>query len=218
MAVLLVELHGIKRGSVLPRRVLIGRRSMNQLVIDDAAVSRMHAWLDAEGDRFYINDTGSRTGTLVNGQRITARHLLGSGDEIRVGPARLTFLAESRLRPGITPIELSPGPKLSSADKGILFDCPSCHAPIWASPSFAGTTGQCKYCGSDLVVPGAKMPSITPPARRPSSSRLAQAARQPAASPVARNIEPRNDSSRENGSPSRPADAGVLGRPPVASA
>jgi len=153
MAVLLVELHGIKRGSLLPRRVLIGRRSMNQLVIDDPGVSRMHAWIDGEGDRFYINDAGSRTGTRVNGQRIVARHLLGDEDEITIGPAKLTFLAESRLRPGVEPIDLASPPKVAPAENGILFECPSCQAPLWASQNFAGGTGQCKYCGRDLVVP-----------------------------------------------------------------
>jgi hypothetical protein len=154
MAVLIVELHGIKRGSVLPRRVLIGRRSMNQLVIDDPGVSRMHAWIVGEGDRFYINDTGSRTGTQVNGQRIVARHLLGDEDEIAIGPAKLTFLAESRLRPGVQPIDLASPPKIAASENGILFDCPSCTAPLWATHDFAGGTGQCNYCGRDLVVPG----------------------------------------------------------------
>jgi len=167
MAVLLVELHGIKRGSLLPRRVLIGRRSMNHLVIDDPAVSRMHAWIDGEGDRYYINDAGSRTGTRVNGQRIVTRHLLGDEDEITIGPAKLTFLAESRLRPGVNPIDLASKPKVSPAEKGIPFDCPSCKAPLWASQSFAGGTGQCKYCGNALVVPKPKAakPKPAAPAR-----------------------------------------------------
>lgn len=167
MAVLLVELHGIKRGSVLPRRVLIGRRSMNHLVIDDPAVSRMHAWIEGEGDRYYINDAGSRTGTRVNGQRIVSRHLLGDEDEISVGPAKLTFLAESRLRPGVAPIDLASPPNVAPDENGIAFDCPSCHAPLWASRNFAGGTGQCKYCGGALVVPGLKpaKPQTSPRAR-----------------------------------------------------
>jgi hypothetical protein len=173
MAVLLVELHGIKRGSVLPRRVLIGRRSMNHLVIDDPGVSRMHAWIDGEGDRYYINDAGSRTGTRVNGQRIVSRHLLGDEDEISVGPARLTFLAESRLRPGVEPIDLVSPPKIAAAENGIAFDCPACTAPLWATLNFAGGTGQCKYCGNDLVVPKPKAAKANPATARSSPARPA---------------------------------------------
>src|SRR5947209_3417714 len=137
MAVLLVELHGTRRGSVLPRRVLIGRRPMNHLVIDHPAVSRLHAWIDGEGDRYYISDTGSRTGTRVNGQRVIARHLLGDEDEITIGPAKLTFLAEPRVRAGVEVFDLSaapdappappapPGASGASGGPGILFDCPS---------------------------------------------------------------------------------------------
>jgi hypothetical protein len=181
MAVLLVELHGIKRGSVLPRRVLIGRRSMNHLIIGDPGVSRMHAWIDGEGDRYYIHDAGSRTGTRVNGQRIVARHLLGDEDEISIGPAKLTFLAESRLRPGVDPIDLVAPPKIAAAENGIAFECPACTAPLWATLNFAGGTGQCKYCGNEVVVPRPKAfgapapaafvppasPTVVPPAPPP---------------------------------------------------
>ncbi len=145
---------------------------MNHLVIDDPGVSRMHAWIDGEGDdRYYINDAGSRTGTRVNGQRIVARHLLADEDEIAIGPAKLTFLAESTLRAGVDPIDLASPPKVAAAENGIPFDCPSCKAPLWASANFAGGAGKCKCCGNDVVVP--KSPAAT--GSRNSSGRFSPA-------------------------------------------
>lgn len=94
MCLLTVEHHGHRRKAPLARRVLIGRRTGNHVVIDDPAVSMIHAWIDRRGDQCVLTDTGSRTGTLVNGKRITRPLPLCDGDRITVGPATLTFHGE----------------------------------------------------------------------------------------------------------------------------
>src|SRR3954454_7422569 len=100
MAVLIIELGGHQRAAVLPSRVLIGRKSMNHLVIDHRAVSRLHAWIDGRGaDGWYISDATSRTGTRVNGEPVITRRFLNDGDEITVGPAKLWFLAGDQVPP-----------------------------------------------------------------------------------------------------------------------
>jgi len=63
----------------------LGRLPESDLPVPDAEVSRRHALLQRQGDRWSIEDLASRHGTLVNGTRLHGRHLLETGDEIRVG-------------------------------------------------------------------------------------------------------------------------------------
>jgi pSer/pThr/pTyr-binding forkhead associated (FHA) protein len=51
----------------------IGRRSDNQMALDDPRVSRVHAQLRAIKGRFVIFDLDSTGGHLANAQRITGR-------------------------------------------------------------------------------------------------------------------------------------------------
>ena len=54
-------------------------------------VSRRHAELMREGDRFVIRDLGSLNGTFVNRRRIESA-VLEDDDELQIGKYRLTFL------------------------------------------------------------------------------------------------------------------------------
>ncbi len=74
-------------------RTTIGRRSHNDVVIDNLAVSGEHAVVYASGSDFYLEDLGSTNGTTVNGQPIK-KHLLQSGDIVEIGKYRLKFLAD----------------------------------------------------------------------------------------------------------------------------
>lgn len=70
----------------------IGRSRANDVQIPhDAMMSRVHARIVVEGDRFYAEDNGTTNGTLVNGERVTKRRLYG-GEQVRVGTADFTFL------------------------------------------------------------------------------------------------------------------------------
>jgi hypothetical protein len=53
----------------------IGRRSTNDLIIDDVRVSRDHAQLRAIRGKFVLFDLNSTGGTFINGKRITKRTL-----------------------------------------------------------------------------------------------------------------------------------------------
>jgi len=74
--------------------VNIGRKSNNQLVINDLRISRNHAQIRSVADGYMIFDTGSLGGTYVNGKRIT-QHLLKSGDVISLAGLNLIFTQES---------------------------------------------------------------------------------------------------------------------------
>ncbi len=70
--------------------VTIGRLPDNDIVIENPAVSGHHACVFRDGDRFAIEDLGSRNGTFVNERRVT-RHTLTHGDVVLVGKHILQF-------------------------------------------------------------------------------------------------------------------------------
>ena len=74
-------------------RTTIGRRSHNDIVIDNLAVSGEHSVIYASAGDVYLEDLGSTNGTTVNGQPIK-KHLLQSGDTLEIGKYRLKFLAD----------------------------------------------------------------------------------------------------------------------------
>jgi hypothetical protein len=77
-----------------PRRVpvrrphfLIGRGAENDLVIDNANLSRRHALVELLDGKPYISDCGSSNGTTINGHPVTSAVELYSGDLIHLGNA-----------------------------------------------------------------------------------------------------------------------------------
>jgi len=65
--------------------MFIGRDLGNDVVINDAEVSRRHARLVMQGDSFVLEDLGSTNGTSVGGVRLTGPRLLKAGDTITLG-------------------------------------------------------------------------------------------------------------------------------------
>jgi hypothetical protein len=63
----------------------LGRDISNDIVINDAEVSRHHARLYRQAGGFVLEDTGSTNGTFVNGQRLMGPHLLRPGEMILLG-------------------------------------------------------------------------------------------------------------------------------------
>ena len=72
-------------------RTLIGRSPECDVFLDDVTVSRRHAELVRDGERFTISDLGSLNGTFVNKKRIEST-ALEDDDEVQIGKYRLTFL------------------------------------------------------------------------------------------------------------------------------
>lgn len=72
------------------RDLLVGRdESVNDVILHEPQVSRMHARLIARPNGFAIQDLGSKTGTFVNDARVADRRLLMSGDVVGIGPFQL---------------------------------------------------------------------------------------------------------------------------------
>lgn len=69
--------------------IKVGNLSAAGLRLDHKGVSRMHAYIQVDGDDVYISDLGSRRGTFVNDQRVN-KAKLQDGDVVRLGEAEVT--------------------------------------------------------------------------------------------------------------------------------
>jgi serine phosphatase RsbU (regulator of sigma subunit) len=100
MAVL-VRTQGTHQGKwvySVGRRCLLGRHEecdIADIFADLAGVSRFHAVVESAGGQYFIEDKGSRNGTLLNGKRLIGRAPLRSGDRLIIGGVELTFLEEA---------------------------------------------------------------------------------------------------------------------------
>src|SRR5262245_23149889 len=70
----------------------IGRSSSNDLVFNHLSLSRHHARVLKKEDKWYVEDSGSRNGTFLNGVRIRQNTALKSGDMIQLGEITIRFL------------------------------------------------------------------------------------------------------------------------------
>ena len=68
----------------------LGSGGNNDLVIDDATVSRRHCEINLTTEGYAIRDLGSTNGTYVQGVRIQSA-FLGTGSEFQLGETRLVF-------------------------------------------------------------------------------------------------------------------------------
>ena len=74
--------------------VSIGRAAENDVSIDNAGISALHAILWKEGDRFVLADTASTNGVLVDGEA-TQRKVLEFGDEFQILKYTFKFAKDS---------------------------------------------------------------------------------------------------------------------------
>jgi len=94
----LVVLNGPLKGTTIKltkaRPIRIGR-SASGLHLPDPHVSPKHAEISWGGDRYWISDTGSSSGTFVDGERLSRAAGLEAGRIIRVGGTQLGIQADS---------------------------------------------------------------------------------------------------------------------------
>ncbi len=71
-------------------RLTIGRAQDSDIVIDNLAVSRLHAVIEREGESYFVADQNSSNGTLINGTRVKQVQIVNR-DVITVGKYQLYF-------------------------------------------------------------------------------------------------------------------------------
>jgi VWFA-related protein len=82
--------HPDRRLDVAKPALVIGRSQESDLVVDHTTVSRQHATIKLERERFYLCDMGSTNGTFVGEQRIREPVALEDGMTVRFG--EMTFI------------------------------------------------------------------------------------------------------------------------------
>lgn len=104
MAELILSLRDreIGRLPVCSTLTTIGRDVSANLVIDNAAVSRIHAKIGYTGGKFVLRDNASKNGLTVNGQR-TREAVLREGDIIGINK----FLVRFSMAGGVPPHALA---------------------------------------------------------------------------------------------------------------
>lgn len=65
-------------------------RRTTDVVLEDSAVSRLHAMVFFDGHKVGVLDLVSKNGTFVNGQEVES-HVLKIGDVIEIGDTKITF-------------------------------------------------------------------------------------------------------------------------------
>ena len=100
----------------------IGRDSTNELVINDAEISRRHARLTFQGGKYVLEDLGSTNGTFVNGQRLAGPRVLKAGEVVSFGEQIVMVFDATHFDAGATVVS----PRASAV--------PAASRPVMAPP------------------------------------------------------------------------------------
>ncbi len=68
-----------------PTGLTIGRAADQDVRLSDRTVSRRHARLEVDGERYWIDDAGSLNDTLLNGELVRGRAELHDGAQLTIG-------------------------------------------------------------------------------------------------------------------------------------
>jgi pSer/pThr/pTyr-binding forkhead associated (FHA) protein len=98
-------LEGRRHMPLLKATINLGRSLDNDIIVDDARVSRQHAQLRQRYDRFVIYDLGSTGGTTVNGYPVQ-ECVLEAGDVISLAGVEIIYGED---RPTPAPLSREPG-------------------------------------------------------------------------------------------------------------
>jgi hypothetical protein len=103
MAAIILAKNGaiLQRISLVKERTTIGRRTYNDIVIDEPGVSAEHAELVFALGDLYFQDMGSTNGSRINGQPVQ-KHFMNDGDLIELGQHTTM---EYRRDVGVLPLE-----------------------------------------------------------------------------------------------------------------
>ena len=118
-------------------QLMIGRDSTNEIVINDAEVSRRHARLTFQGGKYVLEDLGSTNGTFVNGQRLAGPRVLKAGEVVSFGEQIVLVFEVVSIDPGATVMS----PRAAAV-------------PVASRPTFIPPQPPTEYAGSIPASPG----------------------------------------------------------------
>ncbi len=100
-------LYGTRTVQLNGPLLTLGRSFDNDIVIDDARVSRRHAQLRQRAGRYAIYDLGSSGGTSVNGTRVS-EYILSTGDVISLAGVEIIYGEDSPTPPPTPGVQDTP--------------------------------------------------------------------------------------------------------------
>jgi serine phosphatase RsbU (regulator of sigma subunit) len=129
----LVALKGFNAKQTFPLekdRILLGRNANCDIVFppNDFSVSREHAVIIRSQDKFFIEDLGSRNGTYVNNQPVSARVPLKDNDRIRICDFQYSFHDDAQATRPPLPPEMGAEPTIDEPEEPSTFEASVSHA------------------------------------------------------------------------------------------
>lgn len=90
----LEESHEVKgwvgeRKIAIVKDLTVGRKDTASVKIQDETVSGIHLKIEREGNALFVTDNNSSNGTMLNGEKLTARKPLKDGDTLVIGRTTL---------------------------------------------------------------------------------------------------------------------------------
>jgi len=152
-----VDDAGAQRIVELPadrERLTLGRGEACDVSLPwDGEASRVHALLERLHDEWSVDDSGSRNGSFVNGERVNGRRRLRDGDVLRVGRTLIVF----RAPPGGDSVQTLPAdddavPSLTAAQRRVLIEvCRPFAASSFAAPASTRQIAEALVVSPDTV-------------------------------------------------------------------
>lgn len=156
----------------------IGRDISNDIVINDAEVSRKHVRMILQAGQYVLEDLGSTNGTFVNNQRATGPVILAPGHMIQMGENVTLLFDQVQMDPDATvavskeqtdelertPVTPpAPMPASTAVEPPVLDDSPPMRSPQPAVP----TPGPAEtFTGGPAPAPPAAEPAEAEKSRR----------------------------------------------------
>jgi hypothetical protein len=83
-------------GEAFPLNVVtrLGRAPSNTVIVQDSFTSAEHALLSHRNGRWWLEDLGSKNGTRLNEERLTAPAIVVTGDALGIGSVRFRIELE----------------------------------------------------------------------------------------------------------------------------
>jgi predicted component of type VI protein secretion system len=171
MAKLILSLDGtvMKEVPLDKERLTIGRRSSNDLQIDNLAVSGEHALIVTILNDSFLEDLGSTNGTLVNGVPIK-KHILQHNDVVEIGKYKLKYMTEQQMATGAHSADAADFEKTMVIRPGMAARAAQTGAgpAFGASPAATATSTQPAPLGQAAgVITGQQPRPSAPPAAPP---------------------------------------------------
>ena len=169
--IFLQPLDGPQEGGridIKPGELMIGRTAPAAVLVENAAVSKVHARLRRTVNSVVLEDFQSANGTFVNGERVTEAVTLNDGDRISIAGLR-SFRVSILLPEGVEPTVGSAAPAAAAAPaaepgaKRESFDQEWRTKLEWSPEELAALDAERARVVSEIAQAGAAAASAHPP-------------------------------------------------------